>query len=109
MLSLYFSLYIFSLYISLLSFGYIFFLSKNVVFSRIYYNLLSRIRRKNEVVYLKCSAPNSIRSQKTFDSVQAELVAALLDSFVRSQSAVHLIETKFSKGWIETEAVFRWW
>lgn len=70
-----------------------------MVFSRVYYNFPSRIRRKNEVVYLKFSGPNnlSVAAGQSFDSVQTESVAALWDSFVSSQSAVHLIETKFSQ------------
>lgn len=50
-------------------------------------------------MYLKYSGPNnvSVAAVQSFDSLQAEAVAALLDSFVSNQSAVHPIETKVSK------------
>lgn len=56
-------------------------------------------KEENEVVYLNYSGPNniSVAAGQSFDSVQAEAVAALLDSCVSSHSAVHLIETKVSK------------
>lgn len=68
---------------------------------------------KNDVVYLKCSAPKniSVTAWQIFYSILTEWVPSWIHLLPVSCNVwgLTLIENKFSKSWIKTGGEFRWW